>query len=38
MWPELIIGDSQGELIMDPAQREAIAERLMHLTSDEMVK
>ncbi|XP_060099299.1 nudC domain-containing protein 1 [Heteronotia binoei] len=36
MWPELIVGDSQGELIMDPAQSEAIAKRLMHLTSDEM--
>ncbi|XP_067323431.1 nudC domain-containing protein 1 [Anolis sagrei] len=36
LWPELIVGDSRGELIMDPSQRAAIAERLMHLTSDEM--
>lgn len=38
LWPELIVGDSQGELIMDPAQSAAIAEQLMHLTSEEMVK
>ncbi|KAJ6663099.1 hypothetical protein lerEdw1_010692 [Lerista edwardsae] len=36
LWPELIVGDSQGELIMDPAQSAAIAEQLMHLTSEEM--
>ncbi|KAH0617490.1 hypothetical protein JD844_015811 [Phrynosoma platyrhinos] len=36
LWPELVIGDSQGELIMDPVQSAAIAEHLMHLTSDEM--
>ncbi|XP_053104273.1 nudC domain-containing protein 1 isoform X2 [Hemicordylus capensis] len=36
LWPELIVGDSQGEFIMDPAQSAAIAENLMHLTSDEM--
>nr|XP_056710234.1 nudC domain-containing protein 1 [Euleptes europaea] len=36
MWPELIVGDSRGELIMDPAQSKAIAERLLHLTSEEM--
>ncbi|XP_042320563.1 nudC domain-containing protein 1 isoform X2 [Sceloporus undulatus] len=36
LWPELIIGDSQGELIIDPTQSAAIAEHLMHLTSDEM--
>lgn len=38
LWPELIVGDAQGELILDPAQNAAVAERLMHLTSDEMVK
>lgn len=36
-WPELVVGDKQGELIRDPAQCAAIAERLMHLTSDELV-
>ncbi|XP_044277789.1 nudC domain-containing protein 1 isoform X2 [Varanus komodoensis] len=36
LWPELIIGDSRGEFIMDPAQSSAVAERLMHLTSEEM--
>lgn len=37
MWSELVVGDKQGELIRDPAQCAAIAERLMHLTSDELV-
>lgn len=36
MWPELVVGDKQGEIIRDPAQCAAIAERLMHLTSDEL--
>ncbi|XP_062987122.1 nudC domain-containing protein 1 [Elgaria multicarinata webbii] len=36
LWPELIVGDSRGESITDPAQSAAITERLMHLTSDEM--
>ncbi|XP_021038555.1 nudC domain-containing protein 1 isoform X2 [Mus caroli] len=36
MWPELVVGDKQGELIRDPAQCAAIAERVMHLTSDEL--
>ncbi|XP_055482679.1 nudC domain-containing protein 1 isoform X3 [Psammomys obesus] len=35
-WPELVVGNKQGELIRDPAQCAAIAERLMHLTSDEL--
>lgn len=35
-WPELVIGDKQGELIRDSAQCVAIAERLMHLTSEEL--
>ncbi|GAB1299341.1 NudC domain-containing protein 1 [Apodemus speciosus] len=35
-WPELVVGDKQGELIRDPAQCAAIAECLMHLTSDEL--
>ncbi|XP_054374744.1 nudC domain-containing protein 1 isoform X2 [Pongo abelii] len=36
-WPELVIGDKQGELIRDSAQCAAVAERLMHLTSEELV-
>nr|XP_048313408.1 nudC domain-containing protein 1 isoform X2 [Myodes glareolus] len=36
VWPELVVGDKQGELLRDPAQCAAIAERLMHLTSDEL--
>ncbi|XP_053323013.1 nudC domain-containing protein 1 [Spea bombifrons] len=36
MWPEVIVGDKQGEYVADPAQCAAIAEQLMHLTSDEM--
>lgn len=35
-WPELVVGDKQGELIRDSAQCAAIAERLMHLTSEEL--
>ncbi|XP_027287247.1 nudC domain-containing protein 1 isoform X3 [Cricetulus griseus] len=35
-WPELLVGDKQGELLRDPAQCAEIAERLMHLTSDEL--
>lgn len=35
-WPEVVVNDKQGELIRDPAQCAAIAERLMHLTSDEL--
>ncbi|KAM9051040.1 nudC domain-containing protein 1 [Megaptera novaeangliae] len=35
-WPELVVGDEQGEFIRDSAQCAAIAERLMHLTSDEL--
>lgn len=37
IWPELVVGDKQGEFIRDSAQCAAIAERLMHLTSDELV-
>uniref|UniRef100_G3RK69 NudC domain-containing protein 1 n=1 Tax=Gorilla gorilla gorilla TaxID=9595 RepID=G3RK69_GORGO len=37
-WPELVIGDKQGELIRDSAQCAAIAERLVHLTSEELVR
>ncbi|XP_071659955.1 nudC domain-containing protein 1 isoform X2 [Patagioenas fasciata] len=36
-WPELIVGDTRGEFIMDPAQRSEIAESLMHLTSEVMI-
>uniref|UniRef100_A0A8D0NK18 NudC domain-containing protein 1 n=1 Tax=Sus scrofa TaxID=9823 RepID=A0A8D0NK18_PIG len=35
-WPELVVGDKQGEFIRDSAQYAAIAERLMHLTSEEL--
>ncbi|KAF6100449.1 NudC domain containing 1 [Phyllostomus discolor] len=35
-WPELVVGDKQGEYIRDSAQCAAIAERLMHLTSEEL--
>nr|XP_012298724.1 nudC domain-containing protein 1 isoform X2 [Aotus nancymaae] len=35
-WPELVVGDKQGELIRDSTQCAAIAERLMHLTSEEL--
>ncbi|NWX92406.1 NUDC1 protein, partial [Nothoprocta pentlandii] len=35
-WPELIVGDTRGELIIDPSQRVAMAESLMHLTSEVM--
>lgn len=36
-WPELVVGDKQGELLRDSVQCAAIAERLMHLTSEELV-
>ncbi|XP_001369683.1 nudC domain-containing protein 1 [Monodelphis domestica] len=35
-WPELILGDERGDCIRDSAQCAAIAERLMHLTSEEL--
>ncbi|XP_025920009.1 nudC domain-containing protein 1 isoform X4 [Apteryx rowi] len=35
-WPELIVGDTRGEFIMDSSQRSAVAECLMHLTSEVM--
>ncbi|XP_036904297.1 nudC domain-containing protein 1 isoform X1 [Sturnira hondurensis] len=35
-WLELVVGDKQGEYIRDSAQCAAIAERLMHLTSEEL--
>ncbi|NXM28668.1 NUDC1 protein, partial [Oxyruncus cristatus] len=35
-WPELIVGDTRGEFIMDPSQCSKIAESLMHLTSEVM--
>lgn len=35
-WPEVVVNDKQGELIRDPAQCAAIAESLMHLTSEEL--
>uniref|UniRef100_K7GEF1 NudC domain-containing protein 1 n=1 Tax=Pelodiscus sinensis TaxID=13735 RepID=K7GEF1_PELSI len=38
MWPELIVDDSRGEFIMGSSQCSAVAERLMHLTSEEMVQ
>ncbi|XP_072266836.1 nudC domain-containing protein 1 [Pyxicephalus adspersus] len=36
MWAEVIVGDKQGEFIPDPAQCAAIAEQLMHLTSEDL--
>ncbi|KAM9307512.1 nudC domain-containing protein 1 [Gastrophryne carolinensis] len=36
MWAELIIGDKRGEFVADPTQAAAIADQLMHLTSDEL--
>uniref|UniRef100_A0A8C3WL79 NudC domain-containing protein 1 n=1 Tax=Catagonus wagneri TaxID=51154 RepID=A0A8C3WL79_9CETA len=35
-WPELVVGDKQGKFTRDSAQCAAIAERLMHLTSEEL--
>ncbi|XP_044768726.1 nudC domain-containing protein 1-like [Neomonachus schauinslandi] len=35
-WPELVVGEKQGEFIRDSAQCAAIAKRLMHLTSEEL--
>ncbi|KFZ56911.1 NudC domain-containing protein 1, partial [Antrostomus carolinensis] len=35
-WPELIVGDTRGEFIMDSSQCSDIAESLMHLTSEVM--
>ncbi|XP_069813295.1 nudC domain-containing protein 1 isoform X1 [Dendropsophus ebraccatus] len=36
MWAEVVVGDKQGEYVADPAQCAAIAEQLMHLTSEDM--
>ncbi|XP_078543003.1 nudC domain-containing protein 1 [Lissotriton helveticus] len=36
MWPELIIGDKRGEYVVDPDQSAAIAQSLMHLTSEDL--
>uniref|UniRef100_A0A8C9FRR3 NudC domain-containing protein 1 n=1 Tax=Pavo cristatus TaxID=9049 RepID=A0A8C9FRR3_PAVCR len=33
-WPELIVGDTKGEFIMDSSQCAEISESLMHLTSE----
>ncbi|KAM9235627.1 nudC domain-containing protein 1 [Leptosomus discolor] len=35
-WPELIVGDTRGEFIMDASQCSEITESLMHLTSEVM--
>uniref|UniRef100_A0A8C2SZI5 NudC domain-containing protein 1 n=1 Tax=Coturnix japonica TaxID=93934 RepID=A0A8C2SZI5_COTJA len=35
-WPELIVGDTRGEFIMDSSQCAEISESLMHLTSEVM--
>lgn len=35
MWAEVVVGDKQGEFVADPAQCAAIAEQLMHLTSED---
>uniref|UniRef100_A0A663DVH6 NudC domain-containing protein 1 n=1 Tax=Aquila chrysaetos chrysaetos TaxID=223781 RepID=A0A663DVH6_AQUCH len=36
-WPELIVGDTRGEFIMDSSQCSEITESLMHLTSEVMI-
>ncbi|NXF52841.1 NUDC1 protein, partial [Oceanites oceanicus] len=35
-WPDLIVGDTRGEFIMDSSQCSEISESLMHLTSEVM--
>lgn len=36
LWPELVMGDRRGELVMSDEQTEQIHERLAHLTSEDM--
>ncbi|KAG7500831.1 hypothetical protein JOB18_031414 [Solea senegalensis] len=36
MWPELVIGDRRGELVMNEEQAALIHERLTHLTSEDL--
>ncbi|OXB80737.1 UNVERIFIED_CONTAM: hypothetical protein H355_013530 [Colinus virginianus] len=36
-WPELIVGDTKGEFIMDSSQCAEISESLMHLTSEVLI-
>lgn len=36
LWPELVMGDRRGELVMSDEQTAQILERLAHLTSDDM--
>ncbi|XP_069477612.1 nudC domain-containing protein 1 isoform X2 [Ambystoma mexicanum] len=36
MWPEFIVGDKQGKYVMNPDQSAAIADGLMHLTSEDL--
>ena len=37
MWPEVVTGDTRGEMLADPAEVAAIHERLAHLTSEQWV-
>ncbi|XP_072304203.1 nudC domain-containing protein 1 [Eucyclogobius newberryi] len=37
LWPELVMGDRRGELVMSDEQTAQIHERLKHLTSEELV-
>ena len=37
LWPVVVVGDTRGEMLSDPAQTEAIHERLAHLTSEQWV-
>lgn len=37
LWPELVMGDRRGELVMSDEQTALIHERLTHLTSEDMI-
>ena len=37
MWPLVVEGNTQGEMLMDPSEVAVIHERLAHLTSEEWV-
>uniref|UniRef100_A0A8C6SQP2 NudC domain-containing protein 1 n=1 Tax=Neogobius melanostomus TaxID=47308 RepID=A0A8C6SQP2_9GOBI len=37
LWPELVMGDRRGELVMSDEQMAQIHERLTHLTSEDMI-
>lgn len=38
LWPELVMGDRRGELVMSDEQAALIHERLTHLTSEDLVR